>query len=209
MANLKEVQKVFSHYKRTPSQAFEQQFRSFIEQIYRHGLGKYLLSMMAKFKKTCYYENVPGAFNVDKFRNVGGEPRLYLDFRHLKKDFEPTIDAVRRANKTFIYLFHELCHCYHVFCGNANLGSPVAEWKVTGLFEYENSLLFTENAFRFDLNLPRRPVYALKNPKFVAVETAKRKSFGLPPSPKDYLKGTEDNFRKWEQWKAARKTKRP
>jgi hypothetical protein len=60
-----------------------------------------------------------------------------------------------------VYYFHELLHCYYMISGQGGkFGSPENEFRVTGLFEYEQDLLFTENAFRYEIDLPRRPVYS-------------------------------------------------
>lgn len=174
-------------------------------------LGQKLFAAITKEGITCKIEYLQNTFNVkDYFRHPFGSSSatIFCDPHYLlTKNFEPTIKTVRQKRKTFIYYYHEIIHCLHVV---SNYWAPAwdaeEEFRTVGLYSHEGGR-FTENAFRKILGLPRRPVYTWIGSKTRIPEMQKRRLYGLPPKPRDYIKGVEDDFKKWEQWKVQMRMK--
>lgn len=183
---------------------FVKTVRDNLNMINRYDLGKRLFAAIKKENETIDIKYVEKSFNADdsgfplgsNFAFIKCDPQYIFS-----KDFEPTWKIVTSRKKAFVYYFHEIIHCLHVVSSYfAPSWDAIEEFKTVGLYNYDGAV-FTENAFRKILGLPRRPVYTWIGAKTLAREMVVRKQYGLPPKPKDYLRGVEDNFSEWAKWK--------
>lgn len=188
---------------------FVKSVRENLNAINSFPLGQKLFARIKKAGITCTIKYRQDWFNTrDYVRHPFGPntATFFCDPNYVfEKDFEPTIHTVRQKKSTFIYYFHEILHCLHVV---QNYFAPTwnaeEEFKTVGLFNYDGSQ-FTENGFRKLLGLPRRPVYnwiGFIDQKKLKEEMVQRRRHRLPPDPRKYIKNVEDDFQKWEQWKA-------
>jgi len=174
--------------------------------------GKNLFEAMCEKKLKGVFLNIE--FEANKFQfelAYASTDRIALDWRYVSKVadrpqdlLEPTQKEVAKCNKLYVYLAHELLHALHVIQGTykqsaPGMASPPEEFATTGLFEH-NDDPFTENRFRLDMGLSRRPLYFYKVPGFGGgpewhVENEKRKDYGLPPLPNIEPRETQHTFK--------------
>lgn len=119
----------------------------------------------------------------------------------LTHDFEPTTLRVRHRGMTWIYLFHELVHCLNISESYSSpIDSPEDEFRTTGLYRYATERI-SENSFRRQAGLPRRPVYNwVGSSPTLATEQRLRLDSGLSADPQNYLRNVEDDFASWDNW---------
>lgn len=137
------------------------------------------------------------------FRPLGvNRPNVTLSLNYFSiRNPDPTTERVRQRGMIWVYLFHELVHCLHVVDSYMSpLGSPIDEFRTTGLYQYANERI-SENAFRREAGLPRRPAYNWVDPSdTLDAEKQVRAAGGLPADPQDYMSGVEDDFSSWHSW---------
>jgi hypothetical protein len=155
--------------------------------IYSKDLGKKLIDEILAYtsqwhhNKLCIVESTLPSHYRDDRREI-----LYnLAYRVS----EPTYDRLASANALPVYFYHELVHAYRSGKGEyetATAGETVAgiikleeEYPTTGLFEYAD-YPFSENAFRKQLRLPRRPCYPTENAANLEEEKRRRYFLMLP-----------------------------
>lgn len=153
---------------------FDQRFVKTLWTIYYWPLGKQLLNAISQkasgllTDQKCDVIFHPGAANYKEFLNFGcsfmESGKLYLDFSYFQgpEKFEPSQNYVIQCKKTYAYVFHELLHFYHDLLGEfQSKGNLDEEFRTVGLYQYQHEK-FSENSFRKQLNLPRRPCYVWK-----------------------------------------------
>lgn len=96
--------------------------------------------------------------------------------------FEPTQRAVLANRKSYVYLYHEIVHWLHYLEGTFQT-TPQEELRTVGLYDTANEE-FSENKFRKEVGLPRRPCYywirTPQNSSGYEYEKQKRLSRKLP-----------------------------
>jgi hypothetical protein len=115
------------------------------------------------------------------FRSDG---KFYYDPDYLIRTpyFEPTQRVVIDSKKMYVYIFHELVHYFH-YLEHSFKATLQEELRTVGLYETANEQ-FSENKFRRELNLPRRPCYCwqrnARNAFDYDAELQKRRLLKLP-----------------------------
>lgn len=158
-------------------------------------LGRRLLVELTRiatsklFTPTLTFYEHGGAHDYKEFHGGGCLPneygRIYLDLKYCLRtpyEIDPTQGYVVQCNKTYVYLFHELVHYYHDLLGQfKRAGDFDEEIRTVGLYQYASEA-FSENAFRKQVMLPRRPCYIWgprKSPLLYEQEKRKRVELGL------------------------------
>jgi hypothetical protein len=181
--------------------AFVETINTNLIAILQYNLGRRLFDRIERTGRTYRIQYVPNTFNSKDSFNLftTNDPRMLCDPHYLSStDFEPTVSTVRQRRKTFIYYWHELVHGLHVAEGTWRAWDAEEEFRTVGLYNYQSDT-FTENTLRQRAGLPRRPVYCWIGDRqdVLRVEMQRRKRYGLPENPRQYLVGAEDDFNGW------------
>ena len=182
-------------FKYKTSEAYKKRVIEILWTIHHWQLGRQLLEELTRratsklFTPRLMIEDFPGAHDYKEFQGRGylpDDPRLYYDLNYCQRrpcEIDPTEEYVVQCNKTYVYLFHELVHYYHDLLGQFKArGGFDEEIRTVGLYEYTNEQ-FSENAFRRQVALDRRPCYlwvSRLNPSLYRQEKQKRATLGLP-----------------------------
>ncbi len=182
-------------FKYNTSEAYKRKVVELLWTIHYWPLGRQLLEELTRratsklFTPKLVIEDFQGAHDYKEFQGRGCLPddaRLYFDMNYcLRRPYEidPTQEYVVQCKKTYVYLFHELVHYYHDLLGQFKAGGHFGEEiRTVGLYEYTNEM-FSENAFRKQVQLDRRPCYlwvSRLNPSLYQQEKQKRAVLGLP-----------------------------
>ncbi len=186
--------------------------RTYLNAIYHQPRGRYLLDEILRlarprgcenwFWTKCYIRYLGDGCDTDRTGATLASPRITFDPVYItdEREFEPTKSRVVKAGKEHVYLFHECLHVYHIlngtYKGTAWSVKPEEDFCTVGLYGYEDAVL-TENAFRYDLKLPRRPCYFWKpGTAQYALETEIRRRLRLPPQRQYQRGGEEERFKK-------------
>lgn len=192
----------FVRFKHSESEEYKRKVIELLWSIHYWPLGRELLEKLSRIATSrfrtpkLYIENFPPHHDYRGFQARGYLPDddalLYFDLnRCLRKpyDIDPTQEYVVQCNKTYVYLFHELVHYYHDLLGRFKAGGDLdEEYRTVGLYEYTNEG-YSENAFRKQVQLDRRPCYIWNwqrsppEPRLYPLyeqEKQKRAALGLP-----------------------------
>lgn len=170
------------------SEEFKRTVTELLWTIHYWPLGEELLGEIAErasrfLAPKLRFVGVYQAFNYDHYtQDFKIDPRYCLE---KENQIDPTQEYVIQCNKTHVYLFHELVHFYHVL-GSSYTGDFYEEIRTTGLYHHADER-YSENAFRQQVHLDRRPCYAWKPvtrhgrvSKYYPLEKQLRATLGLP-----------------------------
>jgi hypothetical protein len=177
-----------------------------LELINKTKLGNILISMLVRYEVDIEYLTQE---NCDFYPKGSGARIFYNpDFLDHKEPFDPTQGTVSKKKMSFIYLYHELLHAlrwetgqFIKAQGNMFAISLPEDYTVVGLYEYVGYQL-SENSYRQQLGLPRRPYYIfnkIKHPDEFEQEVKRRMFLCLPDPPKIRSEETTFNPNRFNQ----------